>query len=910
MSSRNYSGERAPPRGPALNSYRDDRHRSDRHHNPSDRHVDDEDYDSSPRVHSYDRDSGTRRNGDGAGWDRGIHSLEKTRINRRTEGSPHQQQRPNSTTVLTSTNSNDMMEVRKNALISTSESVPVKELSKPELVDALMHFVEHTSSRGVLYQERNSAKKNLEDQLEEIEIMAPTMRSFPTHMSTQSIRKTEAEKILKTAEEELDKVTVLVKEAAEVIASHITFKATPTIDNSAQPLQKRCLDLENKVKELEKLVAAVDQKDKSSDINDCFRDVQAKHHEVIRKIQTSEAQIIGKIQTSEAKVLREYQNLSEKHTMLEGQHRATRTDFDSTRTRLDIQNESVKKHEAMINISKQEMAMLQQQIGESFVIMKAKDNDIDQLTNKVTTLQKLLDTHTSSFESSFNDLNQSNHLERLSQLENAKTSVVELQNQHKTVLQTLENFQGDLSTLRDKVVQFEKAPSHTPSTPAPHVTPKLSNISSAAMMGMMQTKIRDHERDIKLLLERERPTKAERPSGSASRALSQDNALTGEELIGSNIESRLTSLEDSLKEMHFLSTSKTVAKMSPFSTAAQEHVELKRAFELYRGERNQKDQATEQQVEELKTEIQTVRRNMTTQEQIDGIMEKLGLVPTIQAGMNEFLQNQNGLAQTLNQIETRFDNRLNSLVNSQNGNTIAITQLNNRMANISSADLAKHMLGQLETFYPDVRKAETTISELRNLLSEHTTQVEKIKSQVTVLGNQPVRKQSPALTGNRATESLRQEVDALSKDQILLEAATKNNQTNLTALEEASTTNKKALSSLIKKVKEQEKNLDGMSSAFCEAVAELSVKVDDLFPDSNSNTSGLTGVTSTPTPSILPLARQYSAQETGLNGKKRKVGTGSESTKPGASTNGVVQSPASKRAKRTDDDNEDLELFQ
>ncbi|KAJ8071527.1 hypothetical protein OCU04_001842 [Sclerotinia nivalis] len=957
MSGRNYSDERPSPRGP-VDSYHDDRLRSDRYHDTRDRPIDDHDYErdrskkyrdardrrvtdeiyenhKSDRHHdSRDNDNGTRRNKDRG--NRGSRSFEKisstntqrfnstsssptamtTRItttanvtgpesggtNRRTEENPHP------TTDSTQSKSNSMMAVPTNATINACESASVVEQSQLEaIIDALMHFADQGNSRGALNQERNSAKERLKEQVEEIQNMSSAMKGFPTHLEVQNQRKIEAEKVLETTEEELEKAKSLQRDAAKAIASRLIIKTAPTPDN-LKLLQEHCQSLEQKVKDLERTIACMDYKDKFSDINDRFRDTQADHREAISKIGKSESQIAGKIHTSEAKTMRECQNLSDKYTKLDQQHRATRSELASTIPRLDSYEASIKKLEASISISKEEMATFQHQVSKEFATLKANDDSIHQLAKKVADLEKSFGT----YKTSLDGLSSSN-LERLGQLENDKTSVVELQNAHKAILEKIENCQGELNTLKNKVIRLEHIPQN-PSISAPQAPSKALTGSSATMIGVVQTKLRDVKQDIKLA--EERLDRIETSLGSTSRTTSQEAALIKgwPNSTTLNYESRLTTLEDSIKNVDSISVNKAVAKMSPFSTAAQDVADFKRAFEIYRHERSQIDQAINLRVEKFGAEMQLLQKNNTVmKEQIKTITEKTESIPALQAGLDELLKNINALAQS----STLMDNRLNALINNQNGNTVAITHLSNRMINISTGDLAKSMMGQLEVLYPDFKNAERIISDLRKQHSDHTIQLEKLNSRMIAFESQTTRKQSPATIGNRGTESLRQEVDALTKDQLNLGRAAEKldktittNQNSLAALEEAFTALDHAVKDLNKQVEEQKKTLDGMGDGLVDEVAELSVRVDGLFSDRNNNTGGVADASSTPGPSASALALRSSADEIGVNGKKRKCVTAAASSEHGSSINGHIRSPSRKKAKRVEDDNEDIETLE
>ncbi|APA05586.1 hypothetical protein SS1G_02100 [Sclerotinia sclerotiorum 1980 UF-70] len=789
------------------------------------------------------------------------------------------------------------MAVPTDATTNPCGSPSVVEQSQLEdVINALMHFADQGDSRGALNQERNSAKERLKEQVEETHNMYSAMKGFPTHLEVQNQRKIEAEKALETTEKELEKAKRLQRDAAKAIASRLIIKTAPTTDNS-KLLQERCQSLEVKVKDLEKTIACMNHKDSERR----FRDIEADHREVISKIGKSESQIVGKIYNSEAKAMRECQNLSEKYTKLDQQHQATRSELASMTSRLDSYGNSIKKLEASIKISKEEMTTSQHHVNKEFATLKANNDDsIHQLAEKVVDLEKSFGTYKNSLEC----LSSSN-MERLGRLENDKTSVVVLLNAHKAILEKVENFQVVLNTLQDKVIRLEHIP-QTSSISAPQATSKALTGSSATMIGVVHTGLRDVKQDVKLA--EERLDKIEALLRSTSRTSSQEAALIKgwQNSTTLNYESRLTALEESFKNMDSINVNEAVAKLSPFSTAAQDVADFKRAFETYRHERSQVDQAINQRVEKFGAEIQSLQKSNTVmEEQIKIITGKTESIPALQAGLDELLKNINALAQS----STLMDNQLNILTNNQNGNTIAITHLSSRMNNISTGDLAKSMMGQLEVLYPDLKNAERIISDLRMQQSDHTIQLEKLNSRMIDFESQTTRKQSPAAIGNPGTESLRQEVDALTKDQLNLEKSVTTYHSGLAALRKDLKALNDAVKDLDGQAEEQKKTLDGMRDELVEEVADLSVRVDDLYSSRNNNTRGFADNSSTPEPSASALVLRSSTVEIGLNGKKRKYVTAAASSEHGASINGHTRSPSRKK-KRAEDDNEDIERLE
>lgn len=799
------------------------------------------------------------------------------------------------------------MENPVNPLTNVSKQVPVTEPSQSEsLVDALMQFANQGASRGVLNQVRDSAEECLKQQVEEIKTMSRIMQSFPTHMDVQNKRRAEAEDVLMKTNEELEKAERLQKEAARIIASLLVIKASPPVADDSRHLQERCRKLEEKVKDLEKTMTAMDQKDKFSDINDRFQESQAENRKVVTEIKRSGAQFAEMIETSEAKTKREHHNLSDKFTKLEQRHQATCSELASLRSRLESHETSLKKHDASINDSEEKMTTLQQETGNQSTILKAKSDDIDLLKNKVTSLEKSSETHKVSL-----DDFKSSSLEKISQLKNDMTKFIELQNAqsdvalklgthehelnamkdaHKIILKSLGTTIEELNSLKDKVSRLEQIP-QAPSIGISQAPSKIASGSSATMIGVMQTRIRNALDDIRLL--EERIDKIESSLGSASSAMSQEDAKLNEKLKSTmkNYESRLDELEDSL------SMNKPVTKISPFSTAAQDVADVKKAFELYKEQREQMDQGLIKRVEELENQVKYIQRNDIA------INEKIA---NIQFRMDVFVQDLNRIA-----------NRVTETNNEQSANTIGLRHLNSRFNNISTDDLARNMLHQLEVIYPDVGNAERTFLELRKQHSSHSTQLEKLKSQVVALQGQSIRKQSPTNAGNGATESLRQEVDSLTKGQIKLgstakklDEATTNTQAGLTTLKQSYTTLDLKIQDLNGKIEIQQKSLTEMSADLIEAVGDLQAGLEYLQKSSSNGTTDPAGDTSALAQSTLLRAQQSSAQEAVINGKKRKDATGAELSKPESLTNGHTRSPVRKKAKRAEDGEELEQLNQ
>ncbi|TGO31838.1 hypothetical protein BHYA_0399g00010 [Botrytis hyacinthi] len=927
MSSRKHSEDRPPLRGPA-GSHRDDRHKPAKIYGTRDRQVNEEEHEDRRLDGGREnKDSGTKRNGERA--DRGSRSSEETSsintqlpktdncspttattdIASAPKGNHRGEGYSNSTVNSMPSRPNNITGKPVNTLTNVSKQVPVTDSSQSEsLIDALMQFANQGASRSMLNQVRNSAEECLKQQVEEIQKMSPIMQSFPTHMDVQNKRRAEAEDVLIKTNEELEKAKRLQEEAAKIIASLLVIKASPPIADDSRYLQERCRELEEKVKDLEKTMTAMDQKDKFSDINDRFQESQAENRKFVTEIKRNEAHFAEMIETSEAKTKRENHNLSDQFTKLDKRHQATRSELASLSPRLESHENSLKKHDASINESDRKMATLQQEIGKQSTILKAKCGDIDLLTNKVTSLENSSETHKVSL-----DDFKSSSLEKLGQLKNDMTKFIEfhtaqrdvavklgtheheldaMKDAHKIMLKSLGTTVEELNSLKDEVGRLEQIP-QAPSIAISQAPSKIASGSSATMIGVMQTRIRNALDDIRVL--EERIDKIESSLGSPSRAMSQEDAKVNEQLKSTmeNYESRLNELEDSLKEMNSLSMNKPVTKMSPFSTAAQDITDVKKAFELYKEQQEQMDQVLIERVEELDNQVKSIQRNNIT------INEK---ITNIQFRMDVFVQDLNRIA-----------HRVTETNNDQNANTIALRHLNSRFNNISTDDLSRNMLQQLEVIYPDVGNAERTFLELRKQHSSYTNQLEKLKSQIVALQGQSVRKQSPTNAGNGATESLRQEVDSLTKGQIKLgstakklEEATTNTQAGLTTLEQSYTTLDLKIQDLNGKIEIQQKSLTEMSADLIEAVGDLQAGLEYLQKSSSNGTTEPAGDTPAPAQSTLFRAQQSSAQEAVINGKKRKDATGAELSRPENLTNGHTRSPLRKKAKRAED-GEDLE---
>ncbi|KAK6610216.1 hypothetical protein H4I95_03275 [Botrytis cinerea] len=880
MSSRKHSEDRPPLRGPA-SSHRGDMHRPDKNYGTRDRQVSEDGHEKRRSDGDHEKkDSGTRRNVERA--DRGSRSSEETsstniQLSKSDRSSPTTTGQATVTTDIESVSkgkSNSLLSFRKtsvNPLINLSKQVPVTESYQLEsLIDALMQFADQGDSRSLLNQVRNSAEESLKRQVEEIQKMGPIMQSFPTHMDVQNKRKVEAEEVLKKTNEELEKAKRLQKEAAKTIASRLVIKASPPIADDSKYLQERCRKLEEKVKDLEKTMTAMDQKHKFSDINDRFQESQAEYRKVVTEIKRSEARFAEKIEASESKIKREHQNLSDQFTNLDQRHQATRSEVSSLGPRLDRHENSLKKHDASINVSEEEIATIQQEASKQSTILKAKSDDIDLLTRKVTSLENLSKTHKVSL-----DDFKSSSLEKISQLKDETTKFFELQTAQRAVPEEFGAYEQELNAMKDA-----------------HKTILKSLGTSVEELNSLKdkTRIRNAQEDIRVL--DERIDKIESSLGSPNRATPQEDAKVNEKLKSTleNYESRLSELEDSLKKVDSVSMNKPVTKMSPFSTAGQDVTDVKKAFEFYKEQREKMDQILSRRIEEHDNQVKSMQRNdITTNEQI----------VQIQIRMDVFVEDLNRIA-----------HRVTDTANDQNANTIALRHLHSRFNNISTDDLAKNMLRQLEVIYPDVGNAERTFLELRKLHSNHITQLERLKSQVVALQSHPVSKQSPANAGNGATESLRQEVDSLTKGQIKLgstakklDEATTSTQARLNTLEQSHTALDLKIQNVNEKIETQQKSLTEMSADLIEAVGDLQAGLEYL---QNSIGTELEGDTPAPAQPTLLRAHQSSAQEAVANGKKRKNPTSEELSKPESLNNGRKRGPLRKRTKRAED-GEDLE---
>ncbi|KAF7900642.1 uncharacterized protein EAF01_007944 [Botrytis porri] len=921
MSSRKHSEDRPPLRGPA-GSYRGDRHRPAKNNGTRDRQVNEEGHENRRLDGARENnDSGTKRNGERA--DRGSRSSEQTSsintqlpksdnrsptttrpttdIESASKGNNHRAEgNSNSTAHFMPSRPNVTTEKSADPLINFSKHVVTESSQLESLIDALMQFADQADSRSVLNQVRNSAEESLKQQVEEIQRMSPIMQSFPTHMDVQNKRKAEAEDVLTKTNEELEKAKKLQKDAAQIIASRLVIKPPSSFADDSMYLQERCRKLEEKVKDLEKTMTAMDQKDKLSDINDRFQESQAENRKVVTEIKRSEAHLAEMIETSEAKTKREHQNLSDQLTKLDQRHQATRSEFASLGPRLESHENSLKKYNTWINASEEKMKTLQQETGKQSTILKAKSDDIDLLKNKVTSLAKASEIDKVSLDG-FKSLS----LEKIGQLKNDITKFSELQtaqrdvaeklgtyeqelnatkDAHKIILKSLGTTVEELNFLKDKIDRLEQIP-QAPSTAISQAPSKIASGSSATMIGVMQTRIRNAQEDIRVL--EERIDKIESSLGSPSRATPQEDAKSNEQLKSTleNYESRLNELENSLKEVDSLSMNKPVTRISPFSTAAQDMADVKKAFELHKEQREQMDQVLIRRVEELDKQVKSIQRNdITINEQ----------VAKIQFRMDVFVQDLNRIA-----------NRVTETNNDQNANTIALRHLHSRFNNISTDDLAKNMLHQLEVIYPDVGNAERTFSELRKQHSSHTTQLERLKSQVVALQDQSVRKQSPTNAGNGATQSLRQEVDSLTKGQIKLgttvkklDEATTSTQAGLTTLEQSYTTLNLKIQDLNGKIETQQRSLTEWSADLIEAVGDLQAGLEYLQKSTSNDTTGPAGY-SAPSSTIF-------GPRSGDEWQEKEDVTGAEPSRPESLTNGHTRSPLRKKAKRVED-GEDLE---
>jgi len=592
-------------------------------------------------------------------------------------------------------------------IVMTQASTAAPDTSERDLVEIMKMFGNSVAARAALEQERCSAKTLFDRRLQECLKMESEIAKFPAHKLAQDLAKKKAEEHLRTVNEKYDRSIAAIENSAVLFAAQVAkVKATPADNGISRRLQERCAMLEKKVQVLEQAAK------KDRDERELQRD------DLLKKLNTQYQDLNKKIQQCESLANQNHRSLSK---IVEEQDRVAKKEFQNARDRLNnhekkLQNphplldnlsldlETIKKDNRRISTqllsetaAKLELQKKSEEISRSVLALSEGSiqfstlkKDIDSVSRVVTGVQETLDTHTTA-------LKLSN--EKLKEVDELQNCVVGIQNGYNDLIHKVDANLTEAKMIKVKIDTLERAP--TPSArPGDVATPTRG--SNPTVIGVLQTQLRDLQRDMKLWKDRvvslETP-----PSNTGSTSPTKDR----------DMEEKLATLERSLEEVRSLaSTAESTPRVSPFPTVAQNLAELKENLELLRAKQSADEKATNQRFEEFNIQVGALSGKwLSSKGEMDSIKTHL----TSMSGIGDRVTE---LAQHINRLSTQMEDRFAILHNRQEGTSVAVTHLANRFANVSTVELARHMISQIETLYPNVRNVENAIFEMRRQLSQ------------------------------------------------------------------------------------------------------------------------------------------------------------------------------------------------
>jgi chromosome segregation ATPase len=797
-------------------------------------------------------------------------------------------------------------------IVMAQASTAVPDTSERDLVEIMKMFGNNVAARAALEQERCSAKTLFDRRLQECLKMESEIAKFPAHRVAQDSAKKKAEEHLRTVNEKYDRSIAAIENSAVQFAAKVAkVKASPADNGISRRLQERCAMLEKKVEVLEQAA----KKDRDQ------RELQ--REDLLIQHNTQYQDLNKKIQQYESLAKQNYQSLSK---TVEEQDRVAKKELQGTRERLYNREKKIRNPHPLLDnhsldietiqkdirristqLSSETAAKLELQkklediskavltLSEGSIQFSNLKKDIESVSKVVTGVQETLDTQSTA-------LKLSN--EKLKELDGLQNSVIGIQNGfqngYNDLTQKVDANLAEAKMINARIDTLEKAPT-SGARPGDVLTPTRG--SNPMVIGVLQTQIRDLQRDLKLC--KDRVVRLETPTS--------DTDSTSPTKDG-DIREKLASFEKSLEEVRSLATAaESTQRVSQFSSFAQSLAEFKENLELLRAQKADEGKAINQRFEELKVQVGVLSGKwLSSKGEMDSMKTHLTSVTSIGNGMNE-------LSRQLNDLATQTDERLVILNNKQEGTSVAVTHLANRFANVSSAELARHMVGQIETIYPNVRNVENSFFEMRRQLSQQQSLTTVLHGQIASLELRVEQNatRSTSTTSNK-TESLRQELDALTKDQLAVTAVSKNNKATLERLTDTVTEDKTKLTDLAEAIvelskrveelhnQELSKHLKGLEAEVEACLQEVMPRVDAIEEtlELAKHGKGLVLNSITNNRSSLPSItasesdRQSSVQSDVTNRKRKQASVSTPTNGNRANGHSESKSPTRKRLRR------------
>jgi DNA repair exonuclease SbcCD ATPase subunit len=703
-------------------------------------------------------------------------------------------------------------------ILMPQASTAVPDTSERDLVEIMKMFGNSVAARAALEQERCSAKTLLDRRNQECLKMESEIAKFPAHKQRQDEAKKKAEEQLRTINEKYDRSIAAIENSAVLFAAQVAkVKAAPADNGISKRLQERCVMLEKKVQVLEQATKKdrdereIQRDDLLKKLNAQYQDLNKNVHQYDSLIKESHQSLCKIVEEQDRVAKKEFQSARERlnnhekklqdpHPLLDNLSQNLETvQRDIRRISAQLLSETAAKLELQKKSEETSKAVLT--LSEGSIQQPDLKKDIESVSRIVTGVQERLDAQITALTSSN---------EKLKEVDELKNCVVGIQNGYNDLIHKVDTSLTEAKTIKARIDTLEKAP--TPGARSGDVL-TATRTSNPTVIGVLQTQLRDLQRDMKLW--KDRVVRLETPISN-----NDSTSPTRVEEKLALLEEKLALLEKSLEEVRSLAES--TPRVSPFSTVAQNLAELKGNVELLRAQRTDEEKVLNQRLEEFHAQIGALSGKwLSSKGEIDGIRANLSSALGVGDAMKE-------LTQQVTRLSTHTEERLNLLNNRQEGASLAVTHLANRFANVSTSDLARHMVSQIETMYPTVRNVENTLLEMRRQLSRQQTVTTTLHSQIASLELRVEQNAtlSASTTGNKS-ESLRQELDSLTKDQLAIIAVSKNNKATLERLNNTVTESKATLDRLNDTVAELTGDKTKLAD-LSETVGELSKRVEEL----------------------------------------------------------------------------------
>ena len=575
---------------------------------------------------------------------------------------------------------------------------------KQQVVNALLQFSNSVSLRASTDHERQQAQRLLALKKAEFDRYKPHHKAFPAQEISQTKAVEQAEKQYREWESKCQKAEEVVKRDAEIVANYINLPSRtgadePFLKEKFNATEKRNVELKNDLDNATKSIHQLENK--FTELQGKFEQFQGQHQAHGTKISSEFTQLKEKLAgtsdkaqdlaTKQENVQSNLEDVKEFRKKNEDQINGLRVaisslsntlrgDISTLEGRFDTLNKS------LVEVKSNQITGGPFATSEDLVAAKA---DLSRLTEDVTKHQLLIREL---------QIREPKHKESsdLLQLDAAPQDSVD---HTLTAIQALNkevsNLKKKLGEVEAKAGEVEKRNSGEFSGVQAKISTLENRVSEQAWQ-ILKTKTANLSNDISRhrssILTQGKEIEDLKKFVPVIKAL-QNPSSTATDPRVTSIDERVVKLEERLAEGGLQQTT----NFDP--TALEKELRELRAKQ-------------ELDFDSCKQDIQGLRTLQETRVNQD---------PAAKEAVNR-------LEITIQEIGARVAKSINDQTDAQNrqdvtleGNAKAIMHLNARMNNISSLDLAQHMLGQLDAVYPNLRNADSAFTELKTQLTETKT---------------------------------------------------------------------------------------------------------------------------------------------------------------------------------------------